>query len=198
MDPQIAISRGYMESAGDVLERWISAYKEIAKKHIVLMARAKKMIKRIELASSLCVTHATFYNTGNVDECFYGEAVARENEFLESSQKARESLDGDFPCGNEDDMRFARRFFSIREMAYIQMGLAKELDLNDLGQKPPINKIFADEAFPRKIKASDQPLGRKGFIHECLGNYQEAIACYEAFSEGRPDERIECLHKKLS
>lgn len=198
MDPQIALSRGYMENTGDVLERWISAYKEIAKKHIMLMVRAQKMIKRIELASSLCVSHATFYNTGNVDECFYGEAVARENEFLEASKKARKSLEGDFPCGNEDDMRFARRFFSIREMAYLQMGLAKEINPDDLSQKPPVNKIFADEAFPRKIKASDQPLGRKGFVHECLGNYQEAIACYETFSEGCPEDRIESLRKKLS
>lgn len=198
MDPQIVISRGYMESASDVLKQWISAYKEIAKKHLMLVVRAQKMIKRIELASSLSVTHATFFNSGNVDECFYGEAVARENEFLEGTQKARESLDGDFPCGNEDDMRFARRFFSIREMAYLQMGLARELNPDDLSQVPPVNKSFADEAFPRKIKASDQPLGRKGFIHECLGNYQEALDCYEAFSEGRPDERIEFLRKKLS
>lgn len=198
MDPQIVLSRGYMESVSDILDQWISAYKEIAKKHIMLMVRTQKMIKRIELASSLCVSHATFYNTGNVDECFYGEAVARENEFLESSKKARESLEGDFPCGNEDDMRFARRFFSIREMAYLQMGLAKELDPDDLSQKPPVNKVFADEAFPRKIKTSDQPLGRKGFIHECLGNYKEAIACYEAFSDGRPDDRIDYLRNKLS
>ena len=198
MDPQIVLSRGYMESVSDILDQWISAYKEIAKKHIMLMVRTQKMIKRIELASSLCVSHATFYNTGNVDECFYGEAVARENEFLESSKKARESLEGDFPCGNEDDMRFARRFFSIREMAYLQMGLAKELDPDDLSQKPPVNRVFADEAFPRKIKTSDQPLGRKGFIHECLGNYKEAIACYEAFSDGRPDDRIDYLRNKLS
>lgn len=198
MDPQIVLSRGYMESASEVLKQWISAYKEIAKKHLMLVARAQKMIKRIELASSLCVTHATFFNSGNVDECFYGEAVAKENEFLKGTQKARESLDGDFPCGNEEDMRFARRFFSIREMANLQMGLARELNPDDLSQVPPVNKSFADEAFPRKIKASDQPLGRKGFIHECLGNYQEAIDCYEAFSEGRPDERIDCLRKKLS
>ena len=173
MEPQIALNRGYWEDAGDCRDQWIAAYKEIAKKHLMLSMRAKKMIKRIELACSLCVTHATFFNTGNVDECFYGEAVARENEFLEETKKARESLDGDFPCGNEDDMRFARDFFTNREMAYLQMGLANELN------------------------ASGNSMGRKGFIYECLGLYEEAIECYEAMGKERPTDRIERLRKKL-
>lgn len=155
------------------------------------------MIDRIKLACSLSVTHATFYNTGNVDDCFLGEAIARENEYLEKSRKAYESLDGDFPCGNEDDMRFARRFFSIREMAYIQMGFASEVDPDDLSEMPPIDKPFADEAFLMEISADDQPLGRKGFIHECMGRYAEAIESYEAFTEGRPDDRIQRLRKKI-
>lgn len=198
MDPQIALNRGYWEDAGDCRNQWIAAYKEIAKKHLMLANRAQKMIKRIKLACSLCVTHATFYNTGNVDDCFLGEAIARENEYLVKNKQAYKSLDGDFPCGNEDDIRFARRFFSIHEMAFIQMGFASMIDPDDLSLMPPIDKPFADEAFPVEITTDDQLLGRKGFIHECLGHYKEAINCYEAFAKGRPHDRILDLRNKLA
>lgn len=173
MEPTIALNRGYWEDSGDVVNQWISAYKEIAKKHIALAPRAHKMIKRIELAASLCVTHATFYNTGNVDDCFLGEAIERENEFISRTEKSRKSLDGDFPCGNEEDMKFASQYFSNREIAYLQMGLANELDPED-------------------------SLEKKGFILECLGRYAEAIDCYEAMGDHSPIRRIESLRKKLA
>ena len=199
MEPQIVISRGYWESADDCIKQWIAAYKEIGKKSLSLRFRAKKMIDRIEKAGKLSVTHATFYNTGNVDDCFLGEAIARENEYLKKVQKSYDSLDGDFPCGNEMDMRFARRYFSIREMAYIQMGFASEINPDDLSEVPPVDKPFEGEAFPAKITPEDQLLGRKGFIHECLGHYAEAIECYEAINEeGRPVGRIKTLREKLS
>lgn len=176
MDPEIALNRGYWEDSGKILNQWIKAYKEIAKKHVMLVGLAHDMINRAELACSLLVSHATFYDTSRVDECFYAEAVERENKFLEKTEKARKSLDGDFPCGNEDDMRFARDFFTIHEMAYLQMGLAKEVDFDNTGKKQ----------------------GRNGFLHECLGHYEEAIACYEAMDEGRPVGRINRLREKLS
>lgn len=198
MDPQIVLSRGYWEYADDCRDQWIAAYKEIGRKSVGLGVQARKMIQRMELACSLTTTHAIFFNSGNVDDCFIGEAVERENNFLERNQKAYDSLDGDFPCGNAEDMRFARRFFSIREMAYLQMGLATSIDPDDLSEMPPVDKPFADEAFPMKITEADQPWGRKGFVHECLGRYAEAIECYEAFKQNRPEDRIKRLREQLS
>ena len=197
MDPQIALNRGYWEDAGECRDQWITAYKEIAKKHWHHKKEAKQMIERIERACSLAVTHAVHFDTGNVDDCFLGERIAAENEFLEKTEKARKRLEGKFPCGNEDDMRFARHFFSIRELAYIQMGFASEVDPDDLSQMPPFDKPYSDEALVTPVSAADQPLGRRGFLHECLGRYEEAIACYEAIGDGRPDDRIKQLRKKL-
>ena len=88
--------------------------------------------------------------------------------------------DGDYPCGNEADMLFARRVFSIREMAYLQLGLAAELNPDDLRKAPPFDKIFDGEAMPKIITTADQPTARRGFVNECLGHYAEAIECYEA------------------
>ena len=197
MDPELVLSRGYWEDSGEVCDKWVAAYNEIAQTHRGFGLRARRMMRRVRLACSLLVTHATFYDTSRVDECFYGEAVARENEYLEKSRSQYDSLDGDFPCGNEVDMRFARRLFSIREMAYIQMGLAKELDLNDNKNIPPANKVFSGEAFPRKIKRANQPKGRKGFLYECLGQYAEAVKCYEAMGEDQPEDRIVALRKLM-
>ena len=198
MDPQVALNRGYWEYADKVRDQWIASYTQIAKKYRHLKPLADKMIKRINLACQLQTEHAISYDTSRVDECFYAEAVARENEYLEATQAKRDSLDGDFPCGNEEDMRFARRLFSNREMAYLQMGLANEVNPDDLSHVPAPDKPFPDEAFPNVIEPADQPKGRKGFVFECLGQFAEAIACYEAMAEeGRPTDRITCLRRKL-
>lgn len=197
MDPQIVLNRGYWEAVDDCRNQWIAAFKEIAKKHWRHKKEAQKMIERIERACSMAVTHAVHFDTGNVDDCFLGERIARENEYLRSTEKARKALEGKFPCGNEDDMRFARRFFSIRELAYIQMGFANEIDPDDLSEMPPYDKPYSDEAFPRKVSDQDQPKGRKGFLLECLGRYEEAIACYKAMGEGCPEDRVDRLQKKL-
>lgn len=198
MNPEYVLSRGYWEYPDEVCDLWIAAYEEIAQSHRDLRGKAQKMINRVKQACSLLVTHASFYNTGNVDDCFYGEAVAKENEYLERSKSQYDSLNGDYPCGNEDDMRFARRLFSIREMAFLQMGLANEIDPNALRNMPPANKVFSGEAFPRKIKAANRPKGRKGFLHECLGRYADAIECYEAMGDDQPTDRIERLRKLLA
>ena len=197
MDPELVLSRGYREYPDDVCNLWIAAYEEIAHNHRNLRLKARRMIKRVKKACSLLVTHATFYDTSRVDECFYGEAVERENEYLERTRSQYDSLGGDFPCGNDDDMRFARRLFSIRELAYIQMGLAEEVDPNALRNMPPTNKTFSGEAFPRKIKAANRPKGRKGFLYECMGQFAEAIECYEAMREDKPEVRIERLREQM-
>ena len=198
MEPETALNRGYWEDSGKVRDQWINASKEIARKHWQLRDETKKMVERIKLACSLLVTHAVSYDFSRVDDCFYAEAVARANEFYENTENARKSLDGDFPCGNEDDMRFARRFFSNREMAFIQLGLANEVDPDDLWHVPPLDKPFADEAFPREYTVDDQPKGRKGFLHECQGHYAEAIECYEAMGKNKPDDRIRQLREKMA
>lgn len=197
MHPELVLCRGYWEDSGKICRKWISAYSEIALRHLKLRSQAQSMIKRVRLACSLLVEHATFYDLSRVDECFYAEAVERENEYLEKVEKMYDSLDGDFPCGNEDDVRFARRLFSIREMAFLQMGLAKELDLNDDSHIPPADKTFDDEAFPNIIKAANQPKARKGFLYECMGQYAEAIECYEAMGEDKPEDRIEHLRERV-
>ena len=199
MDPSIALSRGYDEDMVVVRKQWTKAYYEIGQRHKPLRPQTEMMTNRIQLACKLLVSHATFYDYSRADDCFYAEAVERFNDFYDTTEKDRASLDGDYPCGNEADMLFARRVFSIREMAYLQLGLAAELNPDDLRKAPPFDKIFDGEAMPKIITTADQPTARRGFVNECLGHYAEAIECYEAIEEkGRPADRIKHLREKLA
>ena len=67
--------------------------------------------------------------------------------------------------------------------------------MNEFIQKLQSDKAFADEAFPRIIETANQPKARKGFIYECLGQYAEAIECYESMGEDKPEDRIEHLRE---
>ena len=163
MEPDYVLNRSYSEYATDCLEQWLAAYREIARKHRHLDLRAKQLTKRIRLAYSL---QGGLANLGSTpDETAYAYRVEQERAF---HQKAR-ALDGDFPLGNEQEVFTARHLFSIREMAYIQAGLAGEIDPRDLSEVPR-DKIYTIED-PSTMSDEELTTGRTQFLTEMTSKY---------------------------
>lgn len=196
MNPEIVINRGYLESHDECLAQWRSAFDEISKKHPELKAKVKQLAKRIETASRLAVGDG-WASSANADETFYGMAVERENAHYAATEGIRESLEGDFPCGKEWEMVFARNYFTNREIAYIQLGLANEINYND-HRKVPRGKFYAAGSFSASEKDDRNILyGRKGFLNECLGKTEDAIENYLKIKGDAAVFRISSLSKKL-
>ncbi len=191
MNPEITLARGYWDDTKECCDQWIAAYKEIAKKHPELKALAQKLIQRAESACSLIVSHAVSFGS-MPDDTFYGERVQQENAYYEKTEKSRDALEGDFPCGNELEMRLARHCFSYREMACLQVGLASEIDPDDLSEVPE-EKPYADEVFDKKITPEDIPMARKGILYECLGQPDKALQCFLSVQSVNLKDRIDRL-----
>ena len=131
MKPETALKLQYSlwdrytkEQIETIRDEWIAAYREIAgsdssKKELCdsltdrINRAAELFIRRhIEPAKSDAISH---------DDYYY--------EWLDEMKKEEDdSLDGDFPLGNEEDMKLASSFFSIKELALLQTGLAEQID----------------------------------------------------------------------
>lgn len=195
MNPEIVINRGYLESHDECLAKWRSAFAEIVKNHPKLKAKVKKLEKRIETASQLAIGAARS-SCANADDTFYAIAVERENAHYEATKGLRDSLEGNFPCGNEREMVFARNYFTTGEIAYIQLGLANEIDPNNIS-KVPKGKVYAAGSLFASEKNKDNILyGRKGFISECLGNTEDAIKYYLKIKGDSAADRLSRLRPK--
>ena len=196
MNPEIVINRGYLESHDECLAQWRSAFAEIIKNHPELKTQVKRLEKRIETASQLAIGDG-WASSANADETFYGMAVERENKHYEATEGIRDSLQGDFPCGKEWEMVFARNYFTNREIAYIQLGLANEINPND-HRKVPRGKFYAAGSFSASEKDDYNILyGRKGFINECLGKTEDAIENYLKIKGDNAVFRISLLAEQL-
>ena len=166
---------GTHESRAVALNAWLNAYEEIADKHPELKDKADQLSERIREVSEMA-SHDDSYGLQNCDEMLYGE---RSQQYMGSTRAEREAFIRDFPCGNTGDMEFARDLFSIREMAYLQMGLTEELDADDFSEVPR-KKSFRAANYTKEYDDASLVMGRRGFIHECLGLWEEAIDCYLA------------------
>ena len=196
MNPEIVINRGYLESHDECLKQWRSAFSEIAKKHPELKEKTKELARRIETASRLAVGDG-WASSANADETFYEIAIERENKHYEATEELRNSLEGDFPCGKEWEMVFARNYFTNREIAYIQLGLAKEINPDDYRQVPK-GIVYAAGSLSASEKDEHNILyGRKGFLCECLGKIEDAIENYSRIKGDSVAFRVSSLSKKL-
>lgn len=136
MEPTYALNRSYRDSPADCLQQWLDAYDAIGRKHPELAATVNRLTARIHKAYALFTGLANL--GGMPDDTAYAGRVEQERPF----HQAAADLDGDFPLGNAHEVWCARCLFSIREMAWMQAGLACELDPDDLGEVPE-GKVFS-------------------------------------------------------
>jgi hypothetical protein len=102
-------------------------------------------------------------------------------EVCRQREEENATLDGDFPLGNEKDMDFIYRYFSVRELALIQLGLGACIDLEKTERPVPADHI------------------RLGFLLEQKGAWREAAKAYRQArpaAQGPVRKRIsECIAK---
>ena len=163
MEPTYALNRSYWDSPADCLQQWLDAYAEIGERHPELATTVERLTVRIRKAYALFGGLANL--GGMADDTVYAERVEQENKYYSQSG----SLDGDFPLGNEREVFEARYLFSIREMAWLQAGLAAEIDPADLSQVPR-DKVYT---FGDPQERTDKELAqeRAAFIEQTKSRY---------------------------
>lgn len=184
MKPETALAGKLFDGADEITvlyKEWIQAYVSIANEYPSVKDMAKRLTERIKRAYELFVERErqkpSLISDFRVDDAFI--------KALDRKTKAEcDALDGDFPLGNEKDMRFASRGFSIYELALIQLGLARTIDLEATAKHVPVDFI------------------REGFILELQGLWREAAKTYRPacfFRSGELYDRIqECRAKAKS
>ena len=135
MRPETILAVSYPYENADIKSRlgeWTDAYRDIAEEHPSAEDMAEALISRAEKAyASLC-------------EASNGPVFS-----------------GEFPLGNERDASFAAHYFSVYDMAKIQLGYAMSV--------PP--SIYSPEC-----KQSE--LVRKGFLFELAEEWKNAEKAY--------------------
>ena len=157
MEPTYALNRSYWDSPADCLQQWLDAYAEIGERYPELATTVERLIARIHKAYALFGGLANL--GGMADDTVYAERVEQENKYYSQS----DALDGDFPLGSEREVFEARYLFSIREMAYIQAGLAAEINPADLTEVPR-GKVYTI-GDPRDISDEELLQGRSHVLN---------------------------------
>ena len=157
MEPTYALNRSYWDYPSDCLQQWLDAYAAIGERHPELAATVERLTARIRKAYSLYQGLANLGSTP--DDTVYAERVEQENNYYRQTK----SLDGDFPLGSEREVFETRYLFSIREMAYIQAGLAAEIDPADLTEVPR-GKVYTI-GDPRDISDDELLQGRSHVLN---------------------------------
>ncbi len=182
MKPEIALKVDYdifkeytRKQIEDVRDEWISAYREIAESNPSIKQLCDSLIDRIDRAADLFIRRHI--------EPVVSDAISHDDSYYEwlEEMKAEENaaLDGDFPLGNEEDMTFAAPYFTVKELAQIQMGRAED--------------IFAGHY----VEYADRVLIRKGILAEVKGDFKEAAAAYAGISTSKMiwDREYACRRK---
>lgn len=139
-----------------IRDTWIAAYQRIAEEHSEKSDLCTKLIARIDRAAELFIgrkIEPVQSDATNHDDYYY--------EWLDEIKKEQDdTLDGDFPLGNEEDMKFASPYFPIRELALIQTGLSHTVECG------------------RFMEYNTDVLVRKGIVSEMQGKWDEAASAY--------------------
>ena len=160
MKPEVALAGKLFDGVEEITvlyREWLEAYESIANEYPSVKDQVKMLTERIKRAYELFVEQDRQKPSLIGDFCA-DDVFMRE---LDRQTKAEcDALDGDFILGNEKDMRFAARGFSVREIALIQLGLAHTIDLEATAKHVPVDFI------------------RKGFLLELEGRFGEAAKTY--------------------
>ena len=182
MKPQVALKLEYSVTMDytraqteAIRDEWIAAYKEIAEHNPAKKELCLSLIDRINRAADLFISRhvePTVSDAISHDDYYY--------EWLDEVKKEQDdSLDGDFPLGNEEDMNFASPYFSVKELALIQSGCSDE--------------IFAGYY----VEYADRVLVRRGVLAEVRGDYEEAASSYSGvcYSKTVQNREYACRRK---
>ena len=131
MKPEIALKLQYglldkytREQIETIRDEWIAAYREIAESDSSKEELCDSLTDRINRAAELFIRRHI--------EPVVSDAISHDDyyyEWLDEVKKEEDdSLDGDFPLGNEADMKLAYSFFSIKELALLQTGLSEQIE----------------------------------------------------------------------
>lgn len=146
-----------------VRDEWIAAYGEIADSDPSKEELCEFFVERIHRAAELFIRRKI--------EPSVSDAISHDDYYYEwldeMKREENDSLDGEFPLGNEEDMVFAAPYFSVKELALIQAGCASD--------------IYAGYY----VEYADRVLIRKGILAEVKGDFKEAAAAYSGISTSK-------------
>ena len=158
-----------------VRDEWIAAYGEIADSDPSKEELCEFFAERIHRAAELFIRREI--------EPAVSDAISHDDYYYEwldeMKREENDSLDGEFPLGNEEDMAFAAPYFSVKELALIQAGCASD--------------IYAGYY----VEYADRVLVRKGFLAEVRGEWREAVGAYSGvcYSKTVQDREYVCRRK---
>ena len=153
-------TREQIETARD---EWIAAYREIAGSNSSKKELCDSLTGRINRAAELFISR--YIESAASDDISHGDCHYERSEEME--QKENNSLDGDFTLGNEADMKLASSFFSIKELALLQTGLAEQVE-------PELYFFGFGHGNEKIVKNS----ARKGILADLRGSTEEAVEYY--------------------
>ena len=195
MKPEIALKIDYdrfkeytREQIETIRDEWIAAYREIAESDSSKKELCDSLTDRINRAAELFIRRKI--------EPAKSDAISHDDyyyEWLDEMKKEEDdSFDGDFTLGNEADMVFASSYFTIKELAMIQMGHDEQID-----PEP----VEPDWGFGRA--KTEKNYARKGFLAELKGLCKEAAEYYSEHCDNSryPDDyvrmRLDAIKDKL-
>ena len=170
MKPEIALKLQYSlldkytrEQIETIRDEWIAAYREIAESDSSKKELCDSFIVRINRAAELFIRRRI--------EPVVSDAISHDDyyyEWLDEMKKEEDdSLNGDFPLGNEEDMKLASSFFWVKELALLQMGLAEQIE-------PELVFFGFGHGNEKVVKNS----ARKGILADLRGSTEEAVEYY--------------------
>ena len=169
MKPEIALKLQYLldkytrEQIETIRDEWIAAYREIAESDSSKEELCDSLTDRISRAAELFIRRHI--------EPVVSDAISHDDyyyEWLDEVKKEEDdSLDGDFPLGNEADMKLAYSFFSIKELALLQTGLSEQIE-------PELVFFGFGHGNEKVVKNS----ARKGILADLRGSTEEAVEYY--------------------
>ena len=146
-----------------IRDEWIAVYREIARSDSSKKELCDSLTDRISRAAELFIRRHI--------EPVKSDAISHDDyyyEWLDEMKKEEDdSLDGDFPLGNEADMKLASSFFSIKEIALLQTGLAEQIE-------PELVFFGFGHGNEKVVKNS----ARKGILADLRGSTEEAVEYY--------------------
>ena len=160
MKPEIALagkSPYQDEEIQSQYQKWLEAYAMIATEHPSVKGLAEKLTERIKSAYKLYLERS-IPNSSLISNFCGNDSYMEEQNRKDKAEYA--SLDGDFPLGKEDDMAFALEFFSVKELAMIQLG-------------------YSDQIVPDRIPETKDM--REGFLKEIKGLLMDAREAYQSY-----------------
>lgn len=146
-----------------IRDEWIAVYREIARSDSSKKELCDSLTDRISRAAELFIRRHI--------EPVKSDAISHDDyyyEWLDEMKKEEDdSLDGDFLLGNEADMKLASSFFSIKEIALLQTGLAEQIE-------PELVFFGFGHGNEKVVKNS----ARKGILADLRGSTEEAVEYY--------------------